>query len=106
KKSLNLDFVSIVSMILKTVVLSSSSNCWINSICSMADLFSMTISLDYQQYSYLYLSPLKMNALNYILQQSHPSSTLNGGQIGDPVQLINVTKTEYMYRYQGQERQD
>jgi len=93
-------------MILKTVVLSSSSNCWINSICSMADLFSMTISLDYQQYSYLYLSPLKMNALNYILQQSHPSSTLNGGQIGDPVQLINVTKTEYMYRYQGQERQD
>jgi len=36
----------------------------------------------------------------------HPSPTLNGGQIGDPVQLINVTKTEYMYRYNGKEFQD
>ena len=36
----------------------------------------------------------------------HPSTTLNGGQIGDPVQLINVTKTEYMYRYNGKEWQD
>jgi len=36
----------------------------------------------------------------------HPSSTLNGGQIGDPVQLINVTKTEYMYRYNSKEWQD
>lgn len=31
---------------------------------------------------------------------------LNGGQIGEPVELVNVTKTEYMYKYQGQERQD
>lgn len=36
----------------------------------------------------------------------HPSTTLNGGQVGDPVQLINVTKTEYMYRYNGKEWQD
>ena len=36
----------------------------------------------------------------------HPSSTLNGGQIGDPVQLINVTKTEYMYKLKGMEYQD
>lgn len=47
-----------------------------------------------------------MNALNYISQDFHPSSTLNGGQIGDPVQLINVTKTEYVYRYNGKEWQD
>ena len=77
-----------------------------SSIYSMADLFSMTISLDYQQYSYLYLSPLKMNALNYISQDFHPSSTLNGGQVGDPVQLINVTKTEYLYKYNSKEWQD
>src|SRR5690554_4738762 len=36
----------------------------------------------------------------------HPSTTLNGGQIGDPVQLINVTKTEYMYKFNGKELQD
>lgn len=47
-----------------------------------------------------------MNPLNYISQHFHPSPTLNGGQIGDPVQLINVTKTEYMYRYNGKEWQD
>src|SRR5690554_3399832 len=47
-----------------------------------------------------------MKPLNYISQHFHPSTTLNGGQIGDPVQLINVTKTEYMYRYNGKEWQD
>src|SRR5690625_7711618 len=47
-----------------------------------------------------------MNPLNYISQHFHPSTTLNGGQIGDPVQLINVTKTEYMYKFNGKELQD
>src|SRR5690625_4257404 len=47
-----------------------------------------------------------MKPLNYISQHFHPSTTLNGGQVGDPVQLINVTKTEYMYRYNGKEWQD
>src|SRR5690625_3698145 len=47
-----------------------------------------------------------MKPLNYISQHFHPSTTLNGGQIGDPVQLINVTKTEYMYRYNEKEWQD
>jgi len=60
-----------------------------------------------------------MNPPNYIsphFQKIHyPSSRnrdfraaegLGGGQIGDPVKLVNVTKTEYMYKYQGQERQD
>ena len=47
-----------------------------------------------------------MNPLNYISQHFHPSPTLNGGQIGDPVQLINVTKTEYMYKYNSKEWQD
>src|SRR5690554_1740396 len=31
---------------------------------------------------------------------------LNGGQIGDPVTLVNVTKTEYQYKYNGKEWQD
>ncbi|HLR88436.1 MAG TPA: RHS repeat-associated core domain-containing protein [Atopostipes sp.] len=31
---------------------------------------------------------------------------LNGGQIGDPVTLVNVTETEYMYKYNGFEYQD
>ena len=31
---------------------------------------------------------------------------LNGGQVGDPVELVNVTKTEYMYKYNGFEYQD
>src|SRR5690606_15041556 len=55
---------------------------------------------------YLYLSPLKMKPLNYISEHFHPSTILNGGQVGDPVQLINVTKTEYMYKFNGIEFQD
>src|SRR5690606_33914417 len=55
---------------------------------------------------YLYLSPLKMKPLNHISEHFHPSTILNGGQVGDPVQLINVTKTEYMYKYNGKELQD
>src|SRR5690625_267948 len=47
-----------------------------------------------------------MNPLNYISQDFHPSLSPCIGQIGDPVQLINVTKTEYMYRYNGKEFQD
>jgi len=31
---------------------------------------------------------------------------LNGGQVGDPVELVNVTETEYMYRYNAKEWQD
>jgi len=31
---------------------------------------------------------------------------LNGGQVGEPVELVNVTKTEYMYKYNGFEYQD
>src|SRR5690625_4027349 len=31
---------------------------------------------------------------------------LGGGQVGDPVTLVNVTKTEYMYKYNGFEYQD
>src|SRR5690606_26129563 len=31
---------------------------------------------------------------------------LGGGQVGDPVELVNVTKTEYMYKYNGFEYQD
>src|SRR5690606_3800828 len=31
---------------------------------------------------------------------------LGGGQVGDPVELVNVTETEYMYRYNGKEWQD
>ena len=31
---------------------------------------------------------------------------LNGGQVGDPVELVNVTETEYMYKYNGFEYQD
>jgi len=60
-----------------------------------------------------------MNSPNYIshhFQKVHyPSSSirdfraaegLNGGQVGDPVKLVNVTETEYMYKYNGQEWQD
>src|SRR5690554_6560647 len=60
-----------------------------------------------------------MNLPNYIsphFQKVHyPSSSirdfraaegLNGGQVGDPVELVNVTETEYMYRYNGKEFQD
>src|SRR5690625_288984 len=47
-----------------------------------------------------------MNPLNYISQDFHPSLSPCIGHIGDPVQLINVTKTEYMYRYNGKEFQD
>ena len=45
-------------------------------------------------------------------KSTHPSASvseqqkLNGSQVGEHVQLIGVTKTEYMYKYQGQERQD
>jgi len=59
-----------------------------------------------QNIFYLHLSPIKMNTLNYISQDFHPSLALNGGQIGDPVLLINVTKTEYVYRYNGFEYQN
>src|SRR5690554_5090461 len=31
---------------------------------------------------------------------------LNGGQVGDPVTLVNVTKTAYQYKYNGKEWQD
>src|SRR5690554_3835704 len=31
---------------------------------------------------------------------------LGGGQVGDPVKLVNVTETEYMYKYNGFEYQD
>src|SRR5690554_4024924 len=31
---------------------------------------------------------------------------LNGGQVADPVTLVNVTKTEYMYKFNGKEFQD
>jgi len=31
---------------------------------------------------------------------------LNGGQVGDPVELVNVTETEYIYKYNGKEWQD
>ena len=47
-----------------------------------------------------------MKPLNYISEHFHPSLALNGGQVGDPVQLINVTKTEYMYKYNSKEWQD
>src|SRR5690554_7784382 len=60
-----------------------------------------------------------MNPPNYIsphFQKNHyPSSSnrdfraaegLGGGQVGDPVELVNVTETEYMYRYNGKEWQD
>jgi|SRR5690625_199610 len=47
-----------------------------------------------------------MKSFFYISQHFHPSTTLNGGQIGDPVELVNVTKTEYMYKYNGKELQD
>src|SRR5690554_4191195 len=60
-----------------------------------------------------------MNPPNYIsphFQKVHyPSSSirdfraaegLNGGQVGDPVTLVNVTETEYMYKYNGFEYQN
>src|SRR5690606_8037546 len=60
-----------------------------------------------------------MNSPNYIsphFQKVHyPSSRnrdfraaegLNGGQVGEPVELVNVTKTEYMYKFQNPELQD
>src|SRR5690554_1501457 len=31
---------------------------------------------------------------------------LNGGQVGEPVELVNVTKTAYQYKYNGKEWQD
>src|SRR5690606_23480202 len=31
---------------------------------------------------------------------------LGGGQVGEPVELVNVTETEYMYKYNGFEYQD
>ena len=31
---------------------------------------------------------------------------LGGGQVGEPVELVNVTETKYQYKLQGQERQD
>lgn len=61
----------------------------------------------------------KMTQPNYIsphFQKIHyPSSSirdfraaegLGGGQVGEPVKLVNVTKTEYMYKYNGKEFQD
>ena len=60
-----------------------------------------------------------MNSPHYIsphFQKVHyPSSSirdfraaegLNGGQVGDPVELVNVTKTAYQYKYNGKEWQD
>src|SRR5690625_7743914 len=47
-----------------------------------------------------------MKSFFYISQHFHPSTTLNGGQIGYPVELVNVTKTEDMYTYNGKELQD
>ena len=60
-----------------------------------------------------------MNSPNYIsphFQKVHyPSSSirgfraaegLGGGQVGDPVELVNVTETEYMYKYNGFEYQN
>src|SRR5690606_2442163 len=34
------------------------------------------------------------------------AESLNGGQVGDPVKLVNVTETEYMYKFGGKELQD
>src|SRR5690606_7923441 len=68
---------------------------------------------------YLYLSFSKMNSPNYIsphFEKVHyPSSSirdfraaegLNGGQVGEPVTLVNVTKTAYQYKFGGKELQD
>ena len=60
-----------------------------------------------------------MNPPNYISPHFHkvhyPSSRirdfraaegLNGGQVGEPVELVNVTETGYQYKYNGKELQD
>jgi len=55
-----------------------------------------------------YISPhfQKVHYPSSRIRDFRAAEGLGGGQVGEPVELVNVTKTEYLYRYQGQERQD
>src|SRR5690625_7765674 len=55
-----------------------------------------------------YISPhfQKVHYPSSSIRDFRAAEGLNGGQIGDPVELVNVTETEYQYKFQGQERQD
>src|SRR5690554_3903989 len=55
-----------------------------------------------------YISPhfQKTHYLSSRIQDFRAAEGLGGGQVGDPVTLVNVTETEYMYRYNGKEWQD
>jgi|SRR5690606_19625819 len=55
-----------------------------------------------------YISPhfQKIHYPSSSIRDFRAAEGLNGGQIGGPVTLVNVTETEYMYRYNGKEWQD
>src|SRR5690606_16558800 len=55
-----------------------------------------------------YISPhfQKVHYPSSSIRDFRAAEGLNGGQVGDPVKLVNVTKTEYMYKYNGFEYQD
>jgi len=48
-----------------------------------------------------YISPhfQKVHYLSSRNRDFRAAEGLNGGQIGDPVELVNVTETEYMYKF-------
>ena len=55
-----------------------------------------------------YISPhfQKVHYPSSSIRDFRAAEGLGGGQIGDPVKLVNVTETEYMYKYNGFEYQD
>lgn len=55
-----------------------------------------------------YISPhfQKVHYASSSIRDFRAAEGLNGGQVGEPVELVNVTKTEYQYKYNGFEYQD
>src|SRR5690625_5955099 len=55
-----------------------------------------------------YISPYfqKVHYPSSRIRDFRSAEGLNGGQVGDPVELVNVTETEYIYKYNGKEWQD
>src|SRR5690554_768010 len=55
-----------------------------------------------------YISPhfQKIHYPSSSIRDFRAAEGLNGGQVGEPVKLVNVTETEYMYKYNGFEYQD
>src|SRR5690554_373581 len=55
-----------------------------------------------------YISPhfQKVHYPSSSIRDFRAAEGLNGGQVGEPVTLVNVTETEYQYKYNGKEFQD